>query len=938
MGGRTRTMFGWLVAVVTLLVAVPSRAATPVFGPPLPVNGSAASDTAVDGAPRLATDGQGTWLAVWAATGAFGTDSDVLSARSTDHGVSWTPPTPVNGSASTDEAFDFAPAVATDGRGTWVAVWAATNGADTDIFVARSTNAGSTWSTPAPLYADAASDAGNDDRPQIAADAGGTWLVVWDAPGRYGNDRDVLYARSLDGGVGWTAPAALGSNATTDRGTDQRPQAAPDGAGGWLAVWASTDSLGNTIGIDFDILVTRSTDGGATWSPVRALNGNAGGDQSLDDRPQLATDGAGTWVVVWVSDDALGNTIGPDLDVLTARSVDGGVSWSTPQALNGNAATDTGADGAPVVATDGQGTWVAVWETNDPMGGALGGTYDVVMAHSLDGGANWAAPRQLDPDAPADARRDVSPQIVTDRHGVWNAVWAGAGGTFGADGDVLRAGGRERCGDGTVDPGEQCDDGNTRGGDACPATCEFPPAPTPSPTPTLAGGGGAESTPGPIGTTGAFPSADGTGGSSGATPTVDPNATPTATTTGPTPTVDPNATPTTTATGPTPTIDPLATSTATPPFEPGAPTASATSETPLPTNTATPASGTGVPTPAPTGFAGGLASLSAAKAAVTCQRTLVKAGAQLVGARLGHLGRCARAVQRCVQTLPDDAACLAKAAARCDTALAALAKADAKAAASVRKRCGGALGFGDVLGASGVGFATLACLDGGAAEHLDELIGCVVGAHGCEGARVFELLQPRAKELLRLPGMNAARLDAVVCLPDHGGDGAGVGDPAGLGKAVDACGAAIVKAGSAFVKKRLARQAKCADALFTCVQLAPGNPACLSKARTRCDQAAAASTADERALAAGIAKRCNETTIAYATLRAAGAANLDALATACAAVGVASLDGLADYQQCVLRSEACRVATVLELQAPRLAELLHLVDRPFDGGICGELS
>jgi cysteine-rich repeat protein len=917
MGGRTTKVFGWLVAAVTLLVAVPSRAATPVFGPPFPVNGAAGSDTAVDGAPRLATDGQGTWLAVWAATGALGTDSDVLSARSTDHGVSWTSPVPVNGSAATDEAFDFAPAVATDGDGTWVAVWAATNGPDTDIFVARSTNAGTTWSTPAPLYADAASDTGNDDRPQIAVDGAGHWLVVWDAPGRFGNDRDVLYARSLDGGVGWTAPAALGGNATTDRGTDQRPHAAPDGAGGWLVVWASTDSLGNTIGIDFDIFVTRSTDGGATWSPVRALNGNAIGDQALDDRPQLATDGAGTWVVVWVSDDTLADTIGPDLDVLTARSVDGGATWSTPRALNGNAATDTGADGAPVVATDRQGTWVAVWETNDPMGGALGGTYDVVMAHSLDGGANWSTARQLDPDAPTDARRDVSPQIVTDAHGVWNAVWAGAGGTLGADGDVLRAGGRERCGDGNVDPGEQCDDGNTRGGDACPATCEFPPAPTPIATPTLAGGG-AESTPGPLATSSGSPSATGTSGPNGATPTVDPNATPTAT-----------------AIGPTPTADPLATPTATPTSGPGGPTSTTPDASPTPTGGATPGAATGIPTPAPPGFAGGLSNRAAAKAAVACQRTIVKAGAQLVSARLGHLGRCARSVQRCVQTLPDDAACLTKAAVRCDNALAALAKADAKAAASVRKRCGGTLGFADVLGAAGLGFGALACLDGGAAEHLDEWVGCVVGAHGCEGARVFELLQPRAKELLRLPGMHAARLDAVVCLPDHGGDGAGVGDPAGLGKAVDVCGGAIVKAGSAFVKKRLARRAKCADALFTCAQLAPGDPACLAKARARCDLAATASAADERALGAGIAKRCNETTIAYATLRVAGAANLDALASSCAAVGVPALDSLADYQQCVARSEVCRVATLLELQAPRVAELLAVAGRTFDRAACG---
>jgi cysteine-rich repeat protein len=33
-----------------------------------------------------------------------------------------------------------------------------------------------------------------------------------------------------------------------------------------------------------------------------------------------------------------------------------------------------------------------------------------------------------------------------------------------------------RCGDGNLDPGEDCDDGNTLDGDTCPANCKFPPA------------------------------------------------------------------------------------------------------------------------------------------------------------------------------------------------------------------------------------------------------------------------------------------------------------------------------------------------------------------------------------------------------------------------------------------------------------------------------
>ena len=74
--------------------------------------------------------------------------------------------------------------------------------------------------------------------------------------------------------------------------------------------------------------------------------------------------------------------------------------------------------------------------------------------------------------------------------------------------------------------------------------------------------------------------------------------------------------------------------------------------------------------------------------------------------------------------------------------------------------------------------------------------------------------------------------------------------------------------------------------------------------------------------------------MAYATLRAADAANLDGLGAACAAVGVPALASLADYQQCVVRADTCRVASLLAVQAPRVAELLTLVGRPSLDAAC----
>ncbi|MCC6763222.1 MAG: hypothetical protein IT293_01035 [Deltaproteobacteria bacterium] len=930
-GGGWRILVG--VAVLAGMPALATRAgaAAPVFGPAAPIVADAATDAGNDTAPRIVTDGHGAWVTLWAATrgagGMLGADSDVLAARSRDLGISWSLPVAVNVDAATDGEFDFAPALATDGRGLWMAVWVATNSLDTDLFTARSTDDGQSWSAKQPLHIDAGSDAANDDHPQIVTDGLGTWVVVWDANERTGSDRDVFVARSVDGGFTWSPPAPVGANAATDRGGDQRPQLATDGHGRWVVVWASSDTLGGTKGNDFDVLTARSTDGAATWSPPALLNGNAAGDRGLDDRPQIATDGAGTWVAAWVSDEDLAGALGSDLDVLTARSTDGGITWGAPAALNANAAIDAGEDGAPALATDG-GTWVAVWESTDTLGGTLGGDYDVLVAHSIDGGAHWSAPRALDPDAGGDTRRDVAPQLAA-ADGVWNAVWSMSAGAFGADADVVRAGGRERCGDGVVDPGEQCDDGNVHGGDGCPASCEFPPlvaTPTPAATPdagATTGGGEAtptaagSGTPGPAPSDGASPTPT---GSPAGTDTPSPSAGEAAT---PAPSASGQAAPTSTGSaGSTPSGDPSETPTP-------APTPTATAST-APGGGGGPTSGA-TPRPAPT-FAGSLAGAPRAKAAVGCQRALFKAGVQLVGARLGNLGSCGRAVHRCVQTKPGDAGCLAKAATRCRSALGALASADRKQSAAARKRCGGTVPLADVLAPAGLGYGGAAC--GAEAASLDDLLACVVGSHACASAGIFEILQPRAKELLRLPGMNASTLDSVVCLPDHGGDGAAVGDPGGEGKALDACTAAVVRAGTTFAKKRLARLAKCVDGVFTCVQIAPDDGACLAKARTKCDQGAAASSAEERALTRAVTQRCGESLIPYATLRAARAANLDALDATCAAVDVPSLASLADYQQCVLRTGACRVEALLAAQAPRADELLAMVGHSLASSGC----
>jgi hypothetical protein len=401
---------------------------------PAALNEDADTDLGADAEPQLTTDGQGEWVAVWRSS-SFATpvrdDYDILVARSADDGDTWMGQAELNSYAGDDVDSDYAPQVTTDGQGNWVAVWQSwhplggTIGSDADILMARSTDDGVTWTDAAPLNTNAASDAGDDVLPQLTTDGQGLWIAVWRSVDSLGDtigelDFDILLARSTDAGATWSAPAPLNTNAASDAceyndegqlvrcDDDDRPQLTTDGAGAWVAVWEYWGPCSRrACDVDRDIRVSRSTDGAVTWSPPATLNSNAVGDWGDDKAPQLTTDEQGTWVAVWQSGDPLGGTIGQDLDILFARSTDDGVNWTDAAALNTSAASDPGSnDAEPQLTTDGQGTWVAVWQSGYPLDGTIGSDPDILFARSVDGGATWADPAALNTNAASDTSYD----------------------------------------------------------------------------------------------------------------------------------------------------------------------------------------------------------------------------------------------------------------------------------------------------------------------------------------------------------------------------------------------------------------------------------------------------------------------------------------------------------------------------------------------------
>jgi hypothetical protein len=420
---------------------------------PAPLNTNADTDTGIDDETQILWLGLEKWGAVWASTenlgGTIGTDLDVLVSLSTDNGVTWGPPAPLVAAAETDSGTDNEPQIATDGTGKSVATWFSTDTLgdtiDTDFDILVSADAGGGFDPPKALNTNANNDFGSDLGVDLATDTLGKWVAVWssvsDLAGGESNDSDLLVSVSTDDGATWDDPPAfLNSNHGVDSGNDITPTIATDSAGKWIAAWNSRDDLGSAIGTDADILFSFSDDGTA-WSDPTFLNSAAETDAGADLSPQLAVDkNAGRWIAVWGSTEDLAGT-GTDFDLLYAISEDGN-TWSNASPLNTNATSDSGADQRPHIAFGG-GVWACVWQSTDSRNGTLGIDLDILVSVSDDNGQTWSDPQPLNTNAATDDQNDSRAHIATNGLGDWRAVWTSTedlGGTIGTDSDILFAG------------------------------------------------------------------------------------------------------------------------------------------------------------------------------------------------------------------------------------------------------------------------------------------------------------------------------------------------------------------------------------------------------------------------------------------------------------------------------------------------------------------
>jgi uncharacterized protein YbdZ (MbtH family) len=290
--------------------------------------------------PKIAFDTSGNALAVWQQFD--GTRYNIWSNRYTI-GTGW-------GAAAlieTDAGDAWSPQIVFDINGNALAVWGQSDGTRNNIWVNRYTS-GTGWGTPVMIE----TDAGDAMSPQIAIDASGNALAIWEQSAGTMNSNNI-WANRYTAGIGWGTAALI---ETDNTGEATFPKIAFDTNGNALAVWQQFD------GTRYNIWSNRYTIG-TGWGAAALIEADDAGNAWY---PQIVFDINGNALAVWSQSDGT-------RDNIWVNRYTAGISWGTPVLIESDNAGDAM---NPQIAIDASGNALAVW-------GQFDGTYNNLWANRL---------------------------------------------------------------------------------------------------------------------------------------------------------------------------------------------------------------------------------------------------------------------------------------------------------------------------------------------------------------------------------------------------------------------------------------------------------------------------------------------------------------------------------------------------------------------------
>ena len=272
---------------------------------------------------------------------------EIFFARSTDGGANYSSPTNLSNDADQSRA----PSIAISNSNIFV-VWSGGGGSNSEIFFARSTDGGASFS-----IANISQNSGFSYTPQLAA-SGSNVYVVWND--NTDGNLDIMFARSTDGGDSFIGPTNISANP----GGSYTPQLAVSGSNVFI-LWND-----NTDG-NLDVMIAKSIDDGATFAGALDLSDPLGLNGAYADYPQIALYNANVYVIWQGSSQAEVSMYTDTLDIYMAASTDAGNNFNMPLNLSNTA----GQSSIPRIAASSNGVY-AIWHEN------IGNNYEILTTNN----------------------------------------------------------------------------------------------------------------------------------------------------------------------------------------------------------------------------------------------------------------------------------------------------------------------------------------------------------------------------------------------------------------------------------------------------------------------------------------------------------------------------------------------------------------------------
>lgn len=199
-----------------------------------------------------------------------------------------------------------------------------------------------------------------------------------------GDNKTITTVRSTDNGASWSPIGVVDTGPSATKDVDN-PYIYERPDGKLLCAFRNHDRSGATTFSAYRITICISEDGGVNWKYLSTpASDPAGVTGNWEPFLQRALDGS---LQLYYSRE----NSATDQDSLLRRSTDGGLSWTSAQVISGSGIeTRDGMLGVAHTPTDDSATKVAIFETGDP---ALGKLFSVWTVRTENDGASWSPDR-----------------------------------------------------------------------------------------------------------------------------------------------------------------------------------------------------------------------------------------------------------------------------------------------------------------------------------------------------------------------------------------------------------------------------------------------------------------------------------------------------------------------------------------------------------------